>query len=505
MKIRRKIFVITIIVILFLIIAAYLIISKTTMNDILRIEDERIQKDAARVTDAALVNLDAMDMTSSDYATWDNTYFFVLGQNENFSITDVNPGTLERIGINLFIIIDENGTILFARQYDSGIEKNITPDDPAFAYFRNNGLSLFPQGSDTSKKGFIILPDGVALISVKKIFPTSGEEPSPGILIFARMMNKGFVDKISSQMHLNISAYVYDSALPDDVAQVKPLMNANNSIVVRSIDENTIEGYALLSDMDGHPAMILDVQEPREIYAQGKSDMLYMMLSLIIVGIISAVIFSLMINAFFVKRLTVIDTFMKEMAEKKILSSRLPVGEDDELSSLAKTMNKAFDSVDEVTAEKQAIFEANPDAYFYIDASGKIFDFKFSTFLDHEKELSETKEVSLSIFFSPETIGNILVARAESAKSGQPAILESIINLDGTDKYLELRVVSMKDSKSLVIVRDITETKTVENEIIRKNEDLEKFNRFATDRELKMIELKKQIDELTEKSLQGTK
>ncbi len=47
---------------------------------------------------------------------------------------------------------------------------------------------------------------------------------------------------------------------------------------------------------------------------------------------------------------------------------------------------------------------------------------------------------------------------------------------------------------------DITERKTAEEEIKKKTDELEKFNKLAVGRELKMIELKKEINALLEKS-----
>ena len=46
------------------------------------------------------------------------------------------------------------------------------------------------------------------------------------------------------------------------------------------------------------------------------------------------------------------------------------------------------------------------------------------------------------------------------------------------------------------VARDITERKRAENELRASNDDLARFNRAAVDRELRMIELKKEINAL---------
>ena len=46
--------------------------------------------------------------------------------------------------------------------------------------------------------------------------------------------------------------------------------------------------------------------------------------------------------------------------------------------------------------------------------------------------------------------------------------------------------------------QDISERKRAENELKKKNKELELFNRLAVGREIKMIELKKEINALLE-------
>lgn len=63
-------------------------------------------------------------------------------------------------------------------------------------------------------------------------------------------------------------------------------------------------------------------------------------------------------------------------------------------------------------------------------------------------------------------------------------------------------VLSEPDELEKVIVNfvDITDHKQAEAELITKNKDLETFNRMAVDRELKMVELKKEINHLAQEA-----
>ena len=74
-------------------------------------------------------------------------------------------------------------------------------------------------------------------------------------------------------------------------------------------------------------------------------------------------------------------------------------------------------------------------------------------------------------------------------------------------KWIELYSYPIKDNKEtnsdeptgvIEFVRDITKRTRVEKELKKKMSQLELFNKIAVDRELKMVELKKEVDDLLE-------
>lgn len=100
-----------------------------------------------------------------------------------------------------------------------------------------------------------------------------------------------------------------------------------------------------------------------------------------------------------------------------------------------------------------------------------------------------------------------LRARGDSAPSGYET---RGLRKDGTAFDMDVRVSAYTidgEVASVVILRDITDRKKAEEEIARhleelrvSNEELMRFNRVAVDRELRMIELKKQVNELLGKA-----
>ena len=93
---------------------------------------------------------------------------------------------------------------------------------------------------------------------------------------------------------------------------------------------------------------------------------------------------------------------------------------------------------------------------------------------------------------------------------GQTIATETRLNLFGVEMWLETRLVPLKDREGRVksvlgISRDMTKYKLIEDELMKKISELKEFNDQAVGRELKLIELEREIERLKQQIIQNNR
>jgi PAS domain S-box-containing protein len=103
----------------------------------------------------------------------------------------------------------------------------------------------------------------------------------------------------------------------------------------------------------------------------------------------------------------------------------------------------------------------------------------------------------------PEDRDRVLKASVKNAPQGTYNEEYRIVRLDGTIRWIRDRGFPIKNDSGQVyriagIAEDITERKQAEEQRRQRTEELERFNRLAIGREMRMVELKGQINDLSQ-------
>ena len=160
---------------------------------------------------------------------------------------------------------------------------------------------------------------------------------------------------------------------------------------------------------------------------------------------------------------------------------------------------KVEEDLHESENQKTAILKAIPDILFIFNQEGDFLDVYSESDLKPRINKEDTIGKNIRDLFPDDIVVKAMSAFKKSIDNKSVEKFSYFINIDGRLEFFEARIVPTTDNKLLAIVRDITELRVAEEELRKQTDELRRFNTYFVDREHKMIELKKEINELLKK------
>ena len=281
-----------------------------------------------------------------DWAEWDDTYSFVGGDYPGFVENNVLPETFERLNVNLILFLDKDRQIVYGKavnleenkeiSFPSNLNRTLSSDDP-----------LIGSNSSEGTAGIIITQYGPMIISSQPILTSSGDGPAQGTLIMGRFLGQTELNRLSNITNSSVSLEDYnDSNMPPDFQKARFSLTTTNPIFVQALGPNSIAGYISLNDIYGNPALILKTEIPRVIYQDYQGSIIYLIASLILLGLLFGVLTLYYLDKNILNRLEKIVSGVVKIGETDDLSKRVYAEGDDELANLGRSINETFDSLE---------------------------------------------------------------------------------------------------------------------------------------------------------------
>ena len=135
MTLRRKTVVIVAITLIGLMVFLYGISRIFLLGSFAELEEHHTRQEVDRALRALLNDLSALDRTTGDYGAWDRTYQFMADHNEDFLKTELKIGTIAGLRINLVMIFDLSGRMIFSKCVDLKVEKETAVVEQLTEYF----------------------------------------------------------------------------------------------------------------------------------------------------------------------------------------------------------------------------------------------------------------------------------------------------------------------------------------------------------------------------------
>ncbi len=364
-------------------VVLYFLSRDLLLSSFRQLEIEQMKQNVDYALSALQQEQISLARTTNDYAYWDRTYNFMFAPQASPDIgQEFQNSTMEGLGLNLVVLRDLQGKIVYAKFYDS--EKHAELPVPA-DFFEQ--LFLQPKLSQANIAhapcdGMLRFPDGAYLVSVRPILNSQRAGEPLGLFFAARRFDDNTVARISDLTHTSVRFERADANLlpPDFQLAAAALLQYPDEIRVQPLSDQSIAGYALVSDLFGKPLFLARVDTARPIYERGKLSQFYLFASVLVGAVLSSLVILFFLQKFVLSRLSGLSREVQSIGRRKAIAERVRFSGRDELSSLAQSINGMLTELER--SQKQFLFlSENIHQIFWIkDAKANRYDYVSSAY-----------------------------------------------------------------------------------------------------------------------------
>ncbi len=382
MKLRKKTLIIVGMTIISLVTILYAASQTILLDSFVKLEEQDTRQNVERVLSALSSEFSNLDVFTSDWAAWDDTYAFIEDANPDYVESNLVDETFIGAELNLMLFINSSGGIVFGKAFDLQNETEIPIPQSLLDLLSVDDFLWSHPDTNSSVCGIVLLPQNPLLIVSWPILTSEEEGPIRGALIMGYYLNSERINQLAETTHLSLSMYsLNDSQMPSDFQTALSSLSEEASIFVRPLNAESVAGYTLLEDIYGTPGLALRVDMARNIYKQGQASVTYFALSLLATGLVFGAVTMLLLEKAVLSRLSQLSAGVSNIGTSSNLSARVSITGRDELSNLADTINQMLAGMEqshnqlrESRQKFERLFVGNPEAAIYLSPDFRILD-----------------------------------------------------------------------------------------------------------------------------------
>ncbi|MBN1643368.1 MAG: HAMP domain-containing protein [Dehalococcoidales bacterium] len=356
MTLRQSTLLYICVVFVVVLVASYLIAQHFLLGSFVRLEEGNVLENIECVVAAFDNRITSLEMTTSDWAFWDDTYFFVQNRNQDYIDKNLAPSTFESLQLYAIVITDTQGELMYSGAYDTQQDKEVAVPPALLQYITNSSLFIPPDDLDYTVSGIILLPGDVLIASSCPITDSAGTAPALGMFTMIGTVNAQDIEQLGEITKSTLSAFPSNSSqVPADIVKARRELSSEGPFYVSARDSETISGYALIHDINDNPALILRTEESRDIYNSGWDSVIFSLLMLLACAVIGIGAAIFLLEKLILSRVRNLGESVRQLSSSGDISARVKVTGKDELSALTEDINKMLDTIEKHEFEQAGL------------------------------------------------------------------------------------------------------------------------------------------------------
>jgi signal transduction histidine kinase/DNA-binding response OmpR family regulator len=313
------------------------------------LEELQARQNTLRVQADFREEIEKLDRANVDLSVYDGTYDSMPKPTKEYlhSILGDGPdGWMDQQRVDFLVLVDEAGNTVSANGFDASAAAVVSVPEDLKAHVARSDRLLEFRGPRDRNVGVLMLSSGPMLVVSRPIVHTNYAGPARGALVTARLIDARMLHELAEESAVtSVSAFRVDAPAPEDVAGARGTLSTSAPVYVRAIDKKLIAGYVSVNDMYGHPGLIMRVEMARAIYRQGRISQAYFASVALCIVAVCAFAMVWLLEKFVVFRLEELSSSVASIAASSDLAARVTFGGGDEITALAKGINRMLESI----------------------------------------------------------------------------------------------------------------------------------------------------------------
>lgn len=310
------------------------------------------QKDLARAIDALQLEQEALAAQCRRFAQDERVWSFA-GDPGGAAAIDFDETTLAESDLDLLFVVDAGGKVLWSgiRDPESGQPirvrqfptESLSRANP-FVKPRPEGMAealAAERGLGRARAGLVTTEHGPMIAASHRILPRDGAGEGRGWVVQGRFLRGDRTVELGRRTHVDFEVYTIDAALsggpgvPERLPGLLDAITPSPVPVADEVDDDRLDMYAVVSDVEGNPEMIVRAQVDRTISRQGERSVQSALLSSVATAILILLVLLRVLQTMVIKPLSQLTGTAVEIGKTDDVSLRIGMERNDEIGLLS--------------------------------------------------------------------------------------------------------------------------------------------------------------------------
>lgn len=325
---------------------------RVLLSGFARVERESMERNVKRAADAFGDAIDNLGVRTTDWASWDDTYRFIIDHNIPYLESNLHDETFDVLGINMILFFDSTAQLVYSRGYDLDKKQGYSLTTYDMAPVAADTLLVPRSDKQHGVAGLKLFEQGPMYVVSRPILKSDGKGPCAGTLVFGRFVDKKEIERVAAVTHIAIEIFPCGQPDPDSsLASIRRATEGNAVPFVRPLGKDRIAGYATLDDINGDAALLLKVESGRAVYRQGVVTLVYLTAFILLAGVVFGLAIFMLLRRRVLVPVSMLCSTADAIARNADNSVRMKLVGNDELAMLGSSINGMLSSLERVKRE----------------------------------------------------------------------------------------------------------------------------------------------------------